>query len=123
MNEDQNASNATKQMVYLAAPYSNMPNKKLLMDNLCKVDARLMQDGIFTVSPLMKHFILHHDDLPGDWNYWGNYSEVLLERCDCMIVVMFDGWKESIGVQEEIKLCRKNNIPIVYFDPDTMTFV
>lgn len=110
-------------MYYLAAPYSNVEDKDELMEDLCKVDAYLMSEHrMHTVSPLMKHFILRYANLPGDWEYWQHYSRDLLDRCEKMIVLLFDGWSTSTGVLAEMRYCADNNIPIMYFDPYTMEF-
>jgi hypothetical protein len=101
---------------YLAAPYSH-PDKKVVekrMETLCKVDALLMKKGTFTVSPLLKHYIVHHADLPTDWNFWQNYSYALMCAVDQMIVVMIEGWAESVGVQAEIEMAKRFDIPIIY---------
>lgn len=111
-------------LVYLAAPYTH--ENPLVVDarmsRLCVVDATLMKRGVMTASPLMKHFLLEHSDLPGDWNYWKDYAEVLLSKCDKMVVVTMQGWEESVGVQAEIKLCEQFGIPVEYLDPFTMEF-
>ena len=101
---------------YLAAPYSH-PDKAVVekrMETLCKVDALLMQRGIYTVSPLLKHFIVQHANLPTDWNYWKDYSDALLCAVDQVIVVMMEGWQESVGVTAEIKMATDLGIPVVY---------
>ena len=105
---------------YLAAPYSD-PSIDVVekrMEKLCKVDAILMKQGIFTVSPLLKHFIVRHADLPTDYKFWKDYSDTLLCAVDQLIVLMLDGWKESIGVTAEIKLAKDLGIPVVYVDED-----
>jgi hypothetical protein len=104
------------QIFYLAAPYSGSEEEvENRMRQLCIADAVLMKNGIFTMSPLMKHFIINYESLPGDWNYWKNYSEVLLSKADGMIVLKLDGWEQSTGVQAEIEICKKNNILIFFF--------
>jgi hypothetical protein len=110
------------ELVYLAAPYTHSDKFVVegRMRNLCIVDAALMKRGVMTASPLMKHFLLEHADLPGDWDYWKDYAEVLLSKCDKMIVVMMHGWEESVGVQAEIRLCGKFGIPVEYIDPFTL---
>lgn len=101
---------------YLAAPYSHSDKAVVekRMEILCKVDAQLMKRGIFTVSPLLKHFIVHHADLPTDWNFWKDYSDALLCAVDQVIVVMIEGWQESVGVTAEIKMATDLGIPVVY---------
>lgn len=105
-------------LVYLAAPYSH-PDKAVVearMEALCKTDAILMSRGIYTNSPLMKHYIIHHSDLPGDWSYWQNYAKTMLRHCSSMFVLTLDGWKESTGVQAEIELAKMFDIPVFYID-------
>ena len=103
---------------YLAAPYSD-PDPLVVadrMERLCKADAKLMKKGIFTVSPLLKHFIIQHEQLPGDWEYWRDYSAALLCGVDRVYVLMLPGWKESIGVSAEIRLATDVGIPILYIN-------
>lgn len=106
-------------LYYLAAPYSH-PDKAVIderMEIFCKVDARLIDAGYHTVSPLSKHFILNYGyNLGGDWAYWGEYSKKLLSLCHAMFVICIDGWETSVGVLEEIKLARQLNIEVIYLD-------
>ena len=108
---------------YLAAPYSGTPEEiSKRMEAFYLVDAELMRLGYFTVSPLLKHATLPYADLPGSWEYWKEYSEVLLSRCSEMIIIMIDGWPTSNGVLGEMALCAKYGIPIRYYDPETKEF-
>jgi hypothetical protein len=109
-------------LIYLAAPYSD--SDPLVLEDrihtLCRCDARLMEKGVFTVSPLLKHLLLTYTTLPGDWAYWKTYSETLLRQCDSMIVLTMFGWETSTGVQAEIKLCRGQGKPVEFIDPVTL---
>ena len=55
--------------------------------------------------------------LPTDWNYWKNYLELILPRCDELWVLKMEGWDKSNGVAGEIELAKKLNIPINYLEP------
>lgn len=104
------------ELVYLAAPYSH-PDPTVVesrIETVYRYDAYLSSQGIYTVSPLLKHHTLKYQDLPSDWNYWGEYSFQLLSRCDRMIVMKLVGWEESTGVQQEIDYCIEHGIPIEY---------
>ncbi len=106
-------------LVYLAAPYSH-PDKNVVQERIkqfCAVDAHLSRSGIFTVSPLLKHLVLQHETLPSDWNYWKDYSYELLARCEKMVVIRMDGWKDSVGIKAEIEYCNMTSIPIEFIDP------
>lgn len=103
-------------LIYLACPYSGTKDE---IDHrvalLMHFDAQLMQRNIFTVSPVYKHLMrLHNEKIPGDWAYWGSYSEAVLTKCAMMIVLCMPGWKESPGVKGEIKIARERNIPVMY---------
>ena len=103
---------------YLAAPYTDV-DKAVVEERIKKVciaDANLMRAGIFTTSPLLKHLILQHADLPSSFEYWRDYSMTLLCTVDQVIVLMLDGWKESEGVQAEIRIATDVGIPIVYLN-------
>lgn len=111
------------EMLYLAAPYSGSKEQTAeRMEKFCQVDAQLMKDGYFTVSPLLKHFTLEYADLPGSWEYWEDYAQELMNRCEAMIVIKLPGWEESKGVQGEIKMAVIAGKPIIYFDPETKMF-
>jgi hypothetical protein len=110
-------------MIYLAAPYT--PDKDCLhpeqvvanrMFIFCRIDAALCQQGLITVSPLSKHFLKDHADIPLTWEFWKTYSEKLMEKCDSLYVIMLPGWKESVGVQAEIELAKKMSKEIKYLD-------
>lgn len=111
-------------MVYLAAPYSD-PVKAVVeyrMQGFCEVDAILMERNVFTCSPLSKHFILQYRALPGDWAYWGGYSENMLKRCDSMIIITMPGWETSTGVAGEIEIAKRISIPIYLIGADGTNF-
>lgn len=107
-------------LVYLACPYSNNDPEivKSNIQTFCKIDALLISQGYFTVSPLLKHFVLHHQNIPGTWEYWKNYAYELLSNCTEMFVICLPGWETSVGVQAEIEYCQKRGKPIVYLNPD-----
>ena len=101
-------------LVYLASPYSSDDPgvTEYRMQQLCMIDAEMIAEGIFTVTPLSKHFILGHGDLPGDWDFWRDYCCVLLPRCDAVYVIDLPGWDSSLGVKGEIELAQTLGIPV-----------
>lgn len=78
------------------------------------LDALMIEAGNVTVSPIAKHFILNRGrPIPGDWQYWQNYSCTLLKKCDLMVIATdIDGWKESTGVKGEVQFALMFNIDI-----------
>ena len=101
---------------YLAAPYTSVVDKDELMKKIMtfigKYHLANSEDQI--VSPLLNHFSLPHvPGLGSDWEFWKNYSENLIKRCDKIIVLNIPGWRESVGVQAEIELATTNGL---YFE-------
>jgi hypothetical protein len=103
---------------YLAAPYSH-PDPEIVeqrMEIYCRVDAKLIKQGINTISPLAKHFVIKYEDIPGDWKYWQNYGTGMVRLCAQIYVICMDGWKESTGVRAEIELAKSLGMPVIYIN-------
>lgn len=111
---------ATRDLAYLAAPYSD-PDRRVVAERIrqfCLKAVEIEKAGYYHVtSGLYNHLLLQYSDLPGDWSFWGSYSETLLRKADLVYVLCLPGWQQSIGVQEEIRIAHEANIPVVYLDP------
>jgi hypothetical protein len=107
-------------LVYLACPYSNDDQEitKFNVRIFCEIDALLISQGHFTISPVLKHFIIQGRNIPGTWDYWKEYSYELLSKCTIIYVICLPGWETSAGVKAEIEYCQKRGMPIVYLNPD-----
>lgn len=53
---------------------------------------------------------------------WAARDLEFISRSDELWVVTMSGWKESIGVQAEIRFAKKKKIPVKYINPETLTF-
>lgn len=108
-------------LIFVSTPYSH-EDEDVKMDRQLTVKAyvaKLMNEGLFAYSPIASCLDLaKKHDLPTDWDYWNNYCEAMLERCDIMHVIMMEGWDVSTGVKEEIAIATELNIPIIYMIPD-----
>jgi hypothetical protein len=56
--------------------------------------------------------------LPTDWQFWEPFDRHQLERCDEVVVLTLDDWRESVGVQAEIRIAAEYGIPVRYVAPD-----
>ena len=105
-------------MVYLAAPYSD-PNPEVVEHRLTMfnyVDSKLMRQGYFTMSPLLKHYTIKTGELPSDWEYWQHYSYAMLDQSESIVVIKLAGWDTSVGVLAEIAYAKSIHCPIYYVD-------
>lgn len=103
-------------MIYVASPYYN-PSSEVIqerMEKIYKFIGEYIKLGIHVITPLFMHEVAVRHNLDGTYAFWDKYCLDLLKRCDKMIVLCLDGWKESRGVNAEIEFCEANNIPIEY---------
>ena len=107
-------------LVYVAAPY-NDPNPDVVnerMKRLTKQVAQMMSSGMHVFCPnIYLHPIAQIGELSTRWEYWESYCRAVLGRCQKMIVLMFEDWKLSTGVEFEIKIAEEEGIPVEYVMP------
>lgn len=101
-------------MIYLAGPYSH-PDHHVRCERfraLTELAARLLKIGINVYSPIThSHPMTEFLDLPTGWEFWERVDREYINRCELMLVATLDGWKQSVGVQAEIVIAKKLNIP------------
>lgn len=108
-------------MIYLSAPYSRVADKDELMAKIMTFSGRFMltHPGQHICSPLFNHYSLDRvPELGTDYAFWKAYSANMLGRCDRMIVLEIDGWLESTGVADEIRIAGLERIPVEYVSSD-----
>ena len=88
-------------MIYLASPYSH-PDSTIReqLFAACRAAAELMRAGHIVFSPVAQCHPIAQHGLPTDWSYWERVDRRFLEVCDEVVVLMLDGWRESVGVRE-----------------------
>ena len=103
-------------MIYLASPYSHPDPcvREARFHATCQAAARLIRAGCFVFSPIAHSHALVEHGLPHDWQFWRRYDVAHLERCDELLVLALDGWRESVGVQTEMAIARELDKPIRY---------
>ena len=109
---------AEEGFAYLAGPYTHKTFKKR-WDRYCsltKVAAKLMISGHTIYSPITQGHTAHRMcEMPVGWDgFWKRQSLNMLSQASRLIVVMLDGWEESVGVQAEIEHATLMAIPIYY---------
>ena len=55
--------------------------------------------------------------LPGEWSFWEGHDTDYLMLCDEVVVLQIDGWEESEGVREEVRLATAMGKQISYLEP------
>jgi nucleoside 2-deoxyribosyltransferase len=107
-------------MIYLASPYSH-PDPSVRERRFraaCRAAVALLHAGRVVFSPIAHSHPLAQHGLPGSWQFWERYDRAFLERCEEVVVLMLDGWQESVGVQAEIRIARELGKPVRYLAPE-----
>jgi len=111
--------NKGETMIYLASPYSdanNMHVPKLRFEQVCYAASCLAAKGYKIFSPIAHCHPIANYGLPTGFDYWEPYDREFLEFCESMIVLKLPGWRESKGVQGEIKIMEELGKKIHYLD-------
>ena len=116
-------------ILYLAAPYSASDHKteKRRFKKTCEVQAKLMTAGIAVFSPLANSIpAVELGGLAINHAEFMRFDNIILRRCNEVLVLALDGWQESKGVQEEINeaiALRKPVLVIHEEDFDNLPFI
>ncbi len=111
----------TQGLTYLASPYSDpspeVEHARFL--EACKHAAQMMAQGILVFSPIAhSHPIALAGDLPRGWDFWERPCMAMLGPSERLVVLMLDGWRESVGVTAEIKNMIDAGKQVMYRNPD-----
>jgi Domain of unknown function (DUF1937) len=107
-------------MIYLASPYSHpdLAVRERRFRDACRAAAVFVRNGRAVFSPIVHGHPLVEYGLPTDWSFWQWQDREHLARCDEVVVLMLDGWEESVGLQEEIRIGRELGKPVRYVAPE-----
>ena len=107
-------------MIYLSMPYSDPDPaiRQWRFDAACKATAEMLRVGLIVISPVVLSHPLTNYGLPDDWQFWQSYDRAYLEACSALAVLTLDGWRESEGVSNEIKIANDLGIPFWKIDPE-----
>ncbi|MAH46996.1 hypothetical protein CMI37_14310 [Candidatus Pacearchaeota archaeon] len=103
-------------MIYLASPYSDPDPavRQQRFDAVCRHAAEMMRSGDHVFSPIAHTHPIATYGLPGDWQFWEAFDRQFIELCDEVCVLMLDGWRQSEGLQAEIRIALEMGMPVRY---------
>jgi hypothetical protein len=105
----------TTSPLYVATPYSHssMSVERERFEMVSGVKSILLENGIKNYSPISEtHPAVVFGDLPNNWAFWKSLDVQFLNFCSGLIVYKNTGWRESTGVQAEIKIMSEMKKPI-----------
>lgn len=103
---------------YLSGPMTGIPDYNYpAFDLATKI---LRESGIKIESP-------HELERPHAWDemepeaLWTHMMNLCFEQIDrCYGVIMLPGWPQSRGAKRELQICLERNMPVYFFDFDTL---
>jgi hypothetical protein len=103
-------------MIYLASPYSHPDDdiRQQRFEAACRAAAEFIRRGRTVYSPIAHSHAICRYGVPLDWRFWERHDRKFLEMCDEVVVLMLDGWPESVGVQAEIAIARELGKPVSF---------
>jgi hypothetical protein len=107
-------------MIYLASPYSH-PDPLVCQarfDAACQAAAGLITAGQAVIATIVQGHPLVRFGIPGSWSFWASLAREYIARCDEVVVLQLDGWRESEGVQAELALARELGKRVDYLEPE-----
>ena len=91
-------------LVYVAAPYTHADEyvQDMRMHFTNRICALLFQKGICIYSPLSHSVpIAKAGGMKQDWDSWRKLDLKMVYICDLLLILPFEGWKQSTGVKAE----------------------
>lgn len=106
-------------MIYLCSPYSDPDPavREARFQAACKFASEMMRAGSHVLSPIAHTHPIALYGLPKEWAFWEEYDAGILAMCSEMVVLMLDGWEESVGIAAEVKIAEGLGMRISYLDP------
>lgn len=104
--------------IYLASPYTDPSNNIMHQRYLaaCKACGHLAGQNEIVYSPIVHwHNVAQMYQLPKDFEFWKTQDHSMIKLCSKVVVLCIDGWKDSKGVQSEIKFAQTLGKEIVYW--------
>lgn len=108
-------------LYYLGQPYGHRDDNVLQMRYKIALltTMELMNQGHHIYSPIVhNHDVIKSGGPESGWHgsFWKDYDLNVLSRCDGLIVMCIQGWKESVGLTHEIKFAKESGIAIYYHE-------
>lgn len=107
--------------LYVCTPYSQYPyGKTAAYEEACRQTALLLSAGLHCLSPIAAtHGVALHGDIDPDVSnpMWLELDHAFMDAAHSAVVVMLDGWDQSVGVAHEIDCFERAGKPVFYMLP------
>jgi len=105
---------------YLAQPYSinSTPEiRERRYQYAVKKVAEFMNNGYNIFSPILNsHEPSVQHGLPCTWDFWSRIDKEYIAVCGEVLVLMMEGWQDSVGLNAEVEYAQQIGLPIKYIE-------
>ena len=85
-------------------------------------------DHTFIAPMVQDYCLLPHMLVEANWEQWGDHCRRLIERCDEVWVLMYEGWRKPVyamddiyntskGVRGELEHAAMHRVPVSFLEP------
>ena len=108
-------------MTYLASPYSSSDatTREQRFEAVQRATLILIQRGCVLFSPIA-YSHQFAAEIGTAFEPWAAFDLAMIDAADEVWVLMLAGWRESVGVQAELRHARAAWKPVVFLDPVTL---
>lgn len=107
---------------YLASPYTH-PQLYVELERYHAAERAavwLLQRKVWVYSPIVHcHPLALKYKLPTDYDFWRQYNQAMIMSAYDLIVLALDGWANSKGVKDEIKLATQLGLQVFLMEPNS----
>jgi hypothetical protein len=108
-------------LYYLASPYSHKDPKvrQRRHDQVLEVAAFMFGKGVFVWAPIVyTHNIATEGSLELGYSGWKRFDRMMISKCDALLVLQLEGWRESVGVRDEVEYAKALGMEVGYVPCD-----
>ena len=111
-------------LAYLSSPYTKY--RRGIAEahfQACALTARLLEKGVMVYSPIAhSHSVAMAGGLdPMNIELWYKHNELVMDRCDTLIVANMIGWRRSEGIAMEVNYFLAMDKPIYDLNVQTLS--
>lgn len=113
-------------LVFIAIPTKGTVVDGKLSDEFLKhlADLHIAYPNFTFWAPMVQDYALlkFMPNVDATWEVWGAHCRRMIEACDEVWVLKYDGWRESTGITAEVEHAKQFNKPRMYLEPGAMYY-
>lgn len=115
----------TKPLKYLCTVYTiNEGGLEMAYIQAATALGKMLKRGERVFCPIAHcHTAAQLTDIPTNFDWWMDFDEGWIDKCDEVVVLMMPNWKKSKGITHEIKYAKETGKPVKYLTWPALKYV